>query len=114
MSQLRLPTLELAAELLGRLRPLGGTSGTPGVMYARISEDREGAGLGVQRQLGDQCTLFTQLGLRLAGVYADNDLSAFTGKPARTTWRCWLIWTQAGPGWSPRGTPTGYIAPLRS
>jgi DNA invertase Pin-like site-specific DNA recombinase len=50
-------------------------------MYARISEDREGAGLGVERQLDDQCSLFTQLGLRLAGVYADNDLSAFTGKP---------------------------------
>jgi site-specific DNA recombinase len=50
-------------------------------MYARISEDREGTGLGVERQLEDQCTLFTQLGLRLAGVYADNDLSAFTGKP---------------------------------
>lgn len=26
-----------------------------------------------------QCALFGQLGLRLAGVYADNDLSAFTG-----------------------------------
>lgn len=50
-------------------------------MYARISEDREGAGLGVERQLEDQCALFSQLGLRLAGVYADNDLSAFTGKP---------------------------------
>lgn len=55
--------------------------GTPGFMYARISEDREGAGLGVERQLGDQCALFAQLGLSLAGVYADNDLSAFTGKP---------------------------------
>jgi site-specific DNA recombinase len=50
-------------------------------MYARISEDREGAGLGVERQLDDQCSLFTQLGLRLVGVYVDNDLSAFTGKP---------------------------------
>lgn len=50
-------------------------------MYARISEDREGAGLGVERQLEDQCALFAQLGLRLAGVYVDNDLSAFSGKP---------------------------------
>ncbi|MEO7196372.1 MAG: recombinase family protein [Pseudonocardiaceae bacterium] len=81
MSQLRLPTMELSVGLLARLRPLAGASGTPGVMYARISEDREGAGLGVERQLVDQCSLFTQLGLRLAGVYADNDLSAFTGKP---------------------------------
>ena len=58
------------------LRRLTEASGLPGVMYARISEDREGAGLGVERQLEDQCVLFDQL-----GVYADNDLSAFTGKP---------------------------------
>jgi site-specific DNA recombinase len=50
-------------------------------MYARISEDWEGAGLGVGRQLGDQCSLFTRLGLCLVGVYADNDLSVFRGKP---------------------------------
>jgi hypothetical protein len=81
MSQLRLPTLELSAGLLAHLRPLAGANGTSGVMYARISEDREGAGLGVERQLDDQCSLFTQLGLRLVGVYTDNDLSAFTGKP---------------------------------
>jgi site-specific DNA recombinase len=81
MGPLRLPTLELSAGLLTRLRRLTDATGTPGVMYARISQDREGAGLGVDRQLGDQCSLFTQLRLRLAGVYADNDLSAFTGKP---------------------------------
>lgn len=50
-------------------------------MYGRISEDREGAGLSVERQLEDQCVLFGQLGLCLVGVYADNDLSVFTGKP---------------------------------
>jgi site-specific DNA recombinase len=81
MSPLRLPTLGLPAGLLARLHGLTEVSGSPGVMYARISEDREGAGLGVERQLEDQCALFGQLGLRLAGVYADNDLSAFTGKP---------------------------------
>jgi site-specific DNA recombinase len=81
MGHLRLPTLKLPAGLLVRLHRLTEASGTPGVMYARISEDREGAGLGVERQLEDQCALFGQLGLRLAGVYADNDLSAFTGKP---------------------------------
>ncbi|MGH3830956.1 MAG: recombinase family protein [Pseudonocardiaceae bacterium] len=73
--------MELSEGLLARLRPLAAASGPPGMMYARISEDREGAGLGVERQLGDQCALYTQLGLRLAGVYIDNDLSAFTGKP---------------------------------
>jgi len=81
MSHLRLPTMELSEGLLARLWPLAGMTGTPGVMYARISEDREGAGLGVERQLSDQCSLFAQLGLCLVGVYADNDLSAFTGKP---------------------------------
>ena len=81
MSHLRLPALDLPAGLLTRLRRLTEASGSPGVIYARISEDREGAGLGVERQLEDQCVLFDQLGLRLAGVYADNDLSAFTGKP---------------------------------
>jgi DNA invertase Pin-like site-specific DNA recombinase len=81
MSRLRLPTLDLSAGLLARLHRLTEASGSLGVMYARISEDREGAGLGVERQLEDQCVLFGQLGLRLAGVYADNDLSAFTGKP---------------------------------
>jgi len=81
VSRLRLPTLDLPAGLLARLHRLTEASGIPGVMYARISEDREGAGLGVERQLEDQCALFGQLGLCLTGVYADNDLSAFTGKP---------------------------------
>ncbi|HJT04627.1 MAG TPA: recombinase family protein [Pseudonocardiaceae bacterium] len=81
MSHLRLPTLDLPPRLLARLHRLTEVSGSPGVMYTRISEDREGAGLGVERQLEDQCALFGQLGLRLTGVYADNDLSAFTGKP---------------------------------
>ncbi|HET9256443.1 MAG TPA: recombinase family protein, partial [Pseudonocardiaceae bacterium] len=76
-----MPTLNLPAALLARLHGLAEAGGVAGVMYARISEDREGAGLGVERQLEDQCALFGQLGLRLAGVYADNDLSAFTGKP---------------------------------
>jgi site-specific DNA recombinase len=81
MSHLRLPTLELPAGLLMRLHRLTEVEGAPGVMYARISEDREGAGLGVERQLEDQCALFAQLGLCLTGVYVDNDLSAFTGRP---------------------------------
>ncbi|MDT7713139.1 MAG: site-specific recombinase [Pseudonocardiales bacterium] len=98
MSHLRLPTLELSAGLLARPRRLTDATGAPRVMYARISQDRDGAGLGVERQLGDQCSLFTPLRLRLAGVYADNDLSAFTGSPARTIWRCWPIWTRAGRG----------------
>jgi hypothetical protein len=80
MSHLRLPTLELPAGLLARLHGLTGADGMSGVMYARISEDREGAGLGVERQLEDQCVLFGQLGLRLAGVYADGVVSLFGGR----------------------------------
>jgi hypothetical protein len=65
MSHLRLPTMGLPAGLLARLRLLAEVTGTPGVMYARISEEREGTGLGLERQLSDQCSLFTQLGLPL-------------------------------------------------
>ncbi|MEV7092851.1 recombinase family protein [Amycolatopsis sp. NPDC051045] len=50
-------------------------------MYARISMDRVGAGLGVVRQLEDQCDMYERLGMSLAGVYADNDISAYSGKP---------------------------------
>ena len=49
-------------------------------IYARISDDKEGAGLGVKRQeddcrelVGDRATAIT--------VYADNDRSAYSGKP---------------------------------
>lgn len=44
MSHLRLPTLDLPTGLLARLHQLTDASGTPGVMYARISEDRKAPG----------------------------------------------------------------------
>lgn len=51
-------------------------------VYVRISKDKTGAGLGVQRQ-GDDCrALAARLGWRVApGEYVDNDLSAYSGKP---------------------------------
>ncbi|MBF6336024.1 recombinase family protein [Nocardia abscessus] len=50
------------------------------VIYVRISKDREGAGLGVERQR-DECTeLAERLGWTVAGVYEDNDISAYAGK----------------------------------
>lgn len=54
--------------------------------YARISEDREGAGLGVERQLEDIHELAEQLSnrdveYRVVRVFQDNDLSAYSGKP---------------------------------
>lgn len=50
------------------------------VMYARISDDKAGAGLGVARQREDCEALATVLGLTLDEVYSDNDVSAYSGK----------------------------------
>jgi site-specific DNA recombinase len=50
-------------------------------VYVRISEDREGAGLGVKRQEADCRALAAQVGWEVAEVYVDNDLSAYSGKP---------------------------------
>lgn len=51
------------------------------LIYCRISSDREGAGLGVERQREDCEQLAEQLGLKVLEVYEDNDLSAYSGKP---------------------------------
>jgi site-specific DNA recombinase len=50
-------------------------------IYCRMSEDREGGGLGIERQREDCEQLAAQLGLTIVRVYADNDLSAYSGKP---------------------------------
>src|SRR5487761_79666 len=50
-------------------------------IYCRISEDREGAGLGVQRQREDCETIAQTRGWDVAHVYVDNDISAYSGKP---------------------------------
>lgn len=50
-------------------------------IYCRMSEDREGGGLGVDRQREDCEQLAAQLGLTVVTVYSDNDLSAYSGKP---------------------------------
>lgn len=46
--------------------------------YLRISDDREGKELGVQRQEEDIRTLAAQLGVTLVRIYCDNDISAST------------------------------------
>lgn len=51
------------------------------VIYVRISTDREGAGLGVDRQEEDCRTLAARLGYLVREVYVDNDMSASNGKP---------------------------------
>ncbi|WPU08104.1 recombinase family protein [Pseudarthrobacter oxydans] len=58
-------------------------------IYCRISKDREGAGLGVQRQEEDCREVAQALGWEVAHVFVDNDISAFSGK-ARPQYRALL------------------------
>ena len=52
----------------------------PAAIYCRISRDREGAGLGVDRQEADCRALAERLGWEVRAVYVDNDISAHSGK----------------------------------
>jgi site-specific DNA recombinase len=56
------------------------TNGMTAVTYCRISADRAGAGLGVERQAVDCRELALKLGLGEPDVLTDNDLSAYSGK----------------------------------
>lgn len=49
-------------------------------VYARISSDQEGTGLGVLRQLEDCRRLAREMGWTVAEEYVDNDVSAFSGR----------------------------------
>ena len=49
-------------------------------IYARISQDRTGAGLGVTRQEEDCRLLAKRLGAEVLEVYTDSDISAYSGK----------------------------------
>lgn len=49
-------------------------------IYARISNDAEGTGAGVARQLEDCRKLAASLGWQVGGEYVDNDISAYSGK----------------------------------
>ncbi|GAB2739963.1 recombinase family protein [Sinomonas soli] len=49
-------------------------------IYARISSDQTGEGLGVQRQLEDCRKLAAERGWVVGEEYVDNDISAFKGK----------------------------------
>ena len=50
-------------------------------IYARISKDKIGAGLGADRQQADCRELAGRLGWTVAEVFTDNDISAYSGKP---------------------------------
>lgn len=56
------------------------TEPTCAAIYCRISKDREGAGLGVQRQEQDCREVAHKLGWEIAHVFVDNDISAYSGK----------------------------------
>jgi site-specific DNA recombinase len=60
-------------------RPPAPASSLPAAIYARISRDREGAGLGVERQEADCRALAERLGWQVVAVYVDNDISAYSG-----------------------------------
>lgn len=49
-------------------------------LYARISRDRVGAGLGVERQTRDCQELIGRMGGELIASFSDNDISAYGGK----------------------------------
>ncbi|MFB9653919.1 recombinase family protein [Pseudarthrobacter oxydans] len=65
-------------------------------VYARISFDDESTGLGVQRQEEDARMLCGRLGWDVAGVYRDNNLSAFRKGVRRPSWEDLLIDLAAG------------------
>ncbi|MHD0299882.1 recombinase family protein [Rhodococcus qingshengii] len=50
------------------------------VIYTRISRDREGAGLGVDRQRSDCLALAESLGWTVVEEFSDNDISAYSGR----------------------------------
>jgi site-specific DNA recombinase len=52
-------------------------------IYARISADVEGTGLGVARQLDDCRKVAADRGWPVGDEYVDNDVSAYSGKPRR-------------------------------
>ncbi|MEU8756193.1 recombinase family protein [Streptomyces chartreusis] len=71
-------------------------------IYARISEDREGAHLATERQTDDCRELAERLSgagteYRIVRVFEDNDLSAYSGKP-RPDYRAMLEALQRGEG----------------
>ncbi|MGY1666986.1 recombinase family protein [Geodermatophilus sp. SYSU D00696] len=50
-------------------------------VYCRISDDRRGEGLGVERQRQDCAALAERNGWNVVRTLTDNDLSAYSGKP---------------------------------
>lgn len=65
------------------------------VIYARISQDRGGEGLGVKRQLVDCRAEAKRRGWPVVAEFVDDDVSAYSGK-TRTGYRAMLEAIQQG------------------
>lgn len=64
-------------------------------IYCRMSKDREGGGLGVDRQEKDCRELADRLEWEVVGVFVDNDISAYSGK-IRPQYRAMLDAVEGG------------------
>jgi DNA invertase Pin-like site-specific DNA recombinase len=76
----RFVTLPLSSARSGVLTVAREGVATSAVIYCRISSDRTGEGLGVERQEEDCRALCERLGWEIGEVIVDNDISAFSGK----------------------------------
>ncbi|RLL70522.1 recombinase family protein [Streptomyces sp. Z26] len=67
------------------MTPTRSDAGAPlrALVYVRISQDRTGAHLGVDRQREDCQALAERNGWEIVDTYVDNDLSAYSGKPRK-------------------------------
>src|SRR5262245_66305159 len=65
-------------------------------VYLRISNDRVGAGLGVDRQERDCRDLAARLGVPVTAVYTDNDVSAYQRRKVRNGYQAMLDDMAAG------------------
>lgn len=68
----------------------------PVAVYARISADKTGEGLGVARQVEDCMRLVSDHGWSVFDTYVDNDVSAFTGGKERPEFARMLADIEAG------------------
>ena len=77
--------------------PLSTTEAAPvrAAVYCRISSDPQGLRAGVRRQEDDGRTYCKAHGWTVAGVFIDNDISAYSGKP-RPEYRRMLAEIEAG------------------
>jgi len=69
------PANDLARRLM-REQPEAADDWTPGAIYCRISDDREGRERGVERQADDGYDLANRHHIRIVDLYVDNDIGA--------------------------------------